>query len=76
MGVGHILLFNVWSMDWTLIITLIGWMTLLKGLIRVFIPKWTQKFVKDFHSKSHNNLSAIIIVLILGLYLVVKGFGL
>lgn len=74
MGVGHILLFNEWSLHWTLLITLIGWATLFKGLIRVFIPKSTQKFIKEFHSKKSHNRGAIIIVFLLGLYLVVKGF--
>jgi Kef-type K+ transport system membrane component KefB len=76
LGIGHILLFNEWSSDWTVIITLIGWVSLFKGIIRVFIPKWTQKFVKNFHSTSSNTTSALIIIFILGLYLAVKGFGL
>lgn len=75
-GVGHILLFNSWSLDWILILTLIGWISLFKGMIRVFIPKWTQKFVKDFHSKSSNTSATLVIIFIVGLYLVVKGFGL
>lgn len=76
LGVGHILLFNEWSSDWTVIITLIGWISLCKWIIRVFIPKWTQKFVKDFHSKSSNTSAALVIIFVIGLYLVVKGFGL
>lgn len=76
LGVGHILLFNEWYADWTILITLIGWITLFKGLIRVFIPKWTQKFIKDFHSKSSNTRSALVIIFLLGLYLAMKGFEL
>jgi hypothetical protein len=30
LGVGHILLFNIWSTHWTIILTLIGWITLFK----------------------------------------------
>jgi len=75
-GVGHILLFNVWSADWTIIITLIGWISLFKGCIRVFFPRTTQRFVKDFHNKSSNTTTALVIVFVLGLYLFAKGFGL
>lgn len=75
-GVGHILLFNVWSSNWTIILTLIGWVSLFKGCIRVFYPKTTQKIVKDFHSKSSNTSAVLIIIFVLGLYLLYKGLGL
>jgi uncharacterized membrane protein len=75
-GVGHILLFNVWSSDWTIIITLIGWISLSKWMIRVFMPETTRKIVKGFHSKITNTRSVLIFIFVLGLYLVKKGFEL
>lgn len=29
---------NVWSNDWRILITLLGYLTLLKGVIRIFLP--------------------------------------
>ncbi len=72
LGVGHILAFNTWSTDWTIILTLIGWVIFCKGVVRVFIPTQVQRFVTAFHNKRSNTTTLIVIVFILGLYLIIK----
>ena len=39
-GLINILLHNVWEADWRLIITIIGWLALLLGLLLLSFPKW------------------------------------
>lgn len=39
-GLINILLHNIWEADWRLIITLIGWLALLLGLLLLSFPKW------------------------------------
>ncbi len=39
-GLINILLHNVWEADWRLIITVIGWLALLLGLLLLSFPKW------------------------------------
>lgn len=39
-GLALVLTHNVWAADWRLIITLIGWITLVRGLISIFQPQW------------------------------------
>jgi len=39
-GIALVLTHNVWAADWRLIITLIGWVTLLRALISIFQPQW------------------------------------
>lgn len=39
-GLINILLHNVWEADWRLIITVIGWIALLIGLLLLSFPKW------------------------------------
>jgi len=39
-GLALVLTHNVWAADWRLIITLVGWFTLVRGLISIFQPQW------------------------------------
>jgi len=39
-GLALVLTHNVWAPDWRLIITLIGWLTLIRALITIFQPQW------------------------------------
>ena len=39
-GLINILLHNIWEADWRLIITVIGWLALLLGLLLLSFPKW------------------------------------
>lgn len=39
-GLALVLTHNVWVADWRLIITLIGWITLVRALISIFQPQW------------------------------------
>ena len=63
---------NVWSADWKMIITLIGWLTLVKGIIRIFFPEKLFKLAKKFPSGWLNVVCAIFFVI--GIYLTYIGF--
>jgi len=39
-GITLVLTHNVWVLDWRLIITVIGWLTLARALITIFQPQW------------------------------------
>ena len=39
-GLALVLTHEVWTADWRLLITLIGWITLLRALISIFRPQW------------------------------------
>ena len=38
-GLALVLTHNVWVLDWRLIITLIGWITIVRALVTVFYPQ-------------------------------------
>ena len=38
-GLALVLTHNVWVLDWMLIITLIGWMTLARAIVTIFAPQ-------------------------------------
>lgn len=49
--VGYILVsfFNVWAWDWTLLITLVGWAALIKGIFVLIFPSVAQGWIKELN---------------------------
>jgi hypothetical protein len=39
-GLALLLTHNVWALDWRLLITLIGWASLVRALVTIFWPQW------------------------------------
>ncbi len=39
---------NVWGRDWTVLITIIGWLALIKGVLIIVFPKFIQRLSKSF----------------------------
>ena len=67
---------NAWTADWTVIITIIGWLSVVKGVLLIVFPNvflhlsnWMQKGDAVMRYMG-------IIYLLLGLFLTFKGFGL
>ncbi|MBU1759197.1 hypothetical protein KKG31_09040, partial [Patescibacteria group bacterium] len=38
MGLVTVVIHNVWTLDWRLVITVLGWSTLIKGMIKIGFP--------------------------------------
>ena len=45
---GYLIVFyhNIWVNDWTVIVTIIGWLALVKGILLLMFPKWMLKISK------------------------------
>lgn len=73
LGLAVVLKHNVWVADWRVIVTILGWATLLKGLLRVFAPEK----IPQLAVKSESAFSVIFLVAFaLGAYLTYIGFTL
>ena len=72
-GLLNILFHNIWTLDWKLIITLIGWTSLFIGLSLFIFPKQTISLLTIINIK----LVQVIYVLLffVGLYLLNMGYG-
>ena len=73
-GVVIILIHNIWVANWTMIITIIGWLALIKGAGMIVFPDMVSKSMQ-FYQKNEN----LLIVhstgaLILGVVLTFFGF--
>ena len=64
---------NVWEGSWRVLITLIGWISIIKGLIRLFSP---HTVVSVGRRVMHGSLYTMLMVifLIIGLVLTYNGF--
>lgn len=60
---------NVWVKDWPVAVTLVGWVTLISGIIRLFCPDMVKKRGASFiHHASHVRIVGALLLL-LGLFL-------
>jgi len=73
MGLLLVLVHNRWTEDWTVVITILAWLTFLKGLFFMLFPSWMVGFSKKFMTKSYLTGSGVF-ALLLGLCLIYKGF--
>lgn len=63
---------NVWTKDWTVLVTIIGWLALIKGILLLAFPKQFQSLSAPMIQKGTGTIS--IIILALGLIFGYFGF--
>lgn len=73
LGVIHVVIHNVWTSDWRLLITLLGWIMLLKGIVRLFFPGFVVTFLKK-RSFQPWYIPVVVFLLMIGVYLMFIGF--
>ena len=73
MGLITISLHNLWTFDWRLIITLLGWTAIFKSIHKIGFPESIHKQTQRFKDKQ---LISTISLLLLGAWLASVGFGL
>ena len=70
-----ILLFhNVWVADWPVIITIFGWLGLIKGAWLIIFPNSVGKITQVYHKRPALLRVHLIIMLLIGLFLTAKAF--
>ncbi len=69
-----ILTHNIWYGGWAVIITVLGWLTFLKGIFYMLFPKAMFSMAKSMQKQGWYNFASIVI-LILGIYLMYVGFN-
>lgn len=73
LGAALVALNNVWTSGWTLLVTIIGWLVLIKGAFILFLPKTAEKFYKKYTT---DDLLAFygVVAFIIGLVFLYWGF--
>ena len=62
MGLVTVILHNVWAADWRVVITILGWSTLIKGIMKVGFPETIHKQAQRFRKKQM--FSAVFLILL------------
>ena len=73
-GLLIILFHNVWATNWTVIITLFGWIGLIKGACLMIIPEKMKKFAERYQRSTRPLKIQAMIILVLGVFLMLKGY--
>ena len=73
-GLAIVLTHNVWVGDWPVIITLLGWLMIVRGAVRVLIPDQLKKFGAKILKRNEVVAGSLAIVLVLGAVLCFFGY--
>jgi hypothetical protein len=66
-------LYNTWSSDWQVVITIIGWLMVLKGAFITLLPNTSMKFYRKVGSNAVVVVAGVVAIVI-GLVLFSIGF--
>ena len=70
-----VLLNNVWS-GWPVVITLVGWVAILKGIVRTVLPTQATSWVAKVTGNDNAMTAAGLVALALGAFLTAMGYWL
>lgn len=74
LGLVTVLLHNVWVADWRVIITVFGWLALLKGIARIGFPEATKKMASTFKSNPALIQPLLIVTFLAGAWLIYASY--
>ena len=72
-GLAMVLAYNVWAKNWQVIITLLGWGSLIKGLSTLFLPDYTKNCIKKMENASWIPYGLVVAIFV-GLIITYFGF--
>ena len=70
-GLSIVRVHNCWRRDWAVLVTLLGWLLILGGLIRMFAPGFAQQQVQD----TTVVFASQMVLLAIGIFLTFKSHG-
>jgi uncharacterized membrane protein len=73
-GLSIVLFHNIWVKDWRVIITLFGWIAVIKGAWLVLLPETLSKTTKFYSDNFKLVLIPWFIMLLVGFFLTFKGY--
>jgi len=72
-GIAMVLAHNIWVQNWQVIITILGWLSLLKGLTLLFLPEMMKRCAKKMENAPFLPF-ALVIAVFIGLAITYLGF--
>ncbi len=69
-----VLFHNVWAANWTVIITIFGWLGLIKGAWLIILPNTAAKLTEAYKKNTAILVVHLFIVAAIGIFLTVMGY--
>ncbi|MCH9807613.1 MAG: hypothetical protein K0U74_07775 [Alphaproteobacteria bacterium] len=66
---------NLWVWDWRVIITVLGWLCVLGGLVRIFSPEYAQTIVDNIKPDHPAVIVTAVLYFALGAFLTAKAYA-
>ncbi|MBX4195682.1 hypothetical protein KW796_01850 [Candidatus Parcubacteria bacterium] len=73
LGVLLVVSHNIWVKDWRVVVTILSWSTLAKGVLRIAFPDWVRKLVER-KQQNAKFIFAELAVFLISLYLLYYGY--
>jgi hypothetical protein len=73
-GLAVVLTHNVWALDWRIVVTLLGWIAVISGAVRIFAPDRAIKLGKKAIARKEYTTAAAAVWLVIGAVLCYFGF--
>lgn len=73
-GLAILLFHNIWVADWRVLITIFGWIALIKGIMLVVLPGTLLKTTKIYSDNFKLVLIPWVIMILIGIFLTIKGY--
>lgn len=74
-GMVIVLFHNQWTGDWRGVITIIGWMSLFKGAVRILFPTLGSKMAVSITESKWELRAGAVLALLVGAWLTWEGFS-
>ena len=71
MGLVTVILHNIWVVDWRVVITILGWSTLIKGIMKIGFPEQIHKQAQRFNK---NQIISAFFMILSGAWLLWMSF--
>ncbi len=75
LGLFTVILHNVWTADWRVVITVFGWLSLIKGIARMGFPELPQKTASAIKNKQALMQILLVICVLLGAWLIWMSYS-
>ena len=74
-GLAIVRVHNVWSGGWPVLVTILGWLALISGLIRILLPTKLAEMAAGFGQNTGLITASAIVLLVVGGFLSFKAYG-
>jgi uncharacterized membrane protein HdeD (DUF308 family) len=73
-GLAIVRVHNFWSGGWRVVVTVLGWLALIGGILRMFLPFWAASIASTLGQSSTPVITGALVFLLVGGFLSYKAF--